>query len=207
MSASSSRTRARASRPRSSIASSTASSKATPPTPARSAAPAWAWPSAAASSSSTAAASGPKARPARAAASSSRCPPRFPRVKKSRRLVAWKPGCPQRACVRKSCGASARMISEKVNDGRKCQKQAQAQQRESNCADTARGDCPFPPTPFQNPPGEKPDENGSRGYAGERTRRLIEHKAARDESRLIAGEGQYCQRSEERRVGKEGRSR
>lgn len=38
--------------------------------------------------------------------------------------------------------------SEKVADGRKCQYQAQGQQRESSDTDAACSDCLFPPTPL-----------------------------------------------------------
>ena len=42
--------------------------------------------------------------------------------------------------------------SEEINDGRKRQQQAYAEQCESNGADAFHGDCRVPPTPFQNSP-------------------------------------------------------
>ena len=90
-------------------------------------------------------------------------------------------------------GAESHTASEEINDGRKRQQQAQAEQRESNGGNAPRGDCPVPPAPFQNPPSEKPGKDGSRGYAGKRPSWFIENEAALDGCRFVPGAGQYRQ--------------
>jgi len=84
-------------------------------------------------------------------------------------------------------------LSKKVSERRKCQQKAQTQQDQRSRIDTPYGDCLIAPTPFQNPPGEQPDQDGRRGYAREPPCRFIESKTSCEIRRLIRGDGQHCQ--------------
>jgi len=80
---------------------------------------------------------------------------------------------------------------EEIRDGREGQKESKNKQNKSEDRHAAEGDGLPAPAHFKNDPGDKPDEKGDGGNAGERTCGLVEGK------RTFEGRGLVCRDGED----------